>query len=100
MFGAEVRRRSSTTIPLSTARPASRASSLRGTTPTPTTAKSHSTCAPSLSRTRATAVSLERLDAAPEQHLDPMCHMYIAVERSDLGPEDPFVRKRQRIDDG
>ena len=49
------------------------ASSVRGSTPTPTTTKSHSSTRPSLVRTRSTAVAaLERLD--PDAHAAASCH--------------------------
>jgi len=51
MSGSDVRPSASTTIPLSTARPADRASSTLGTTPMPATTRSPSTMPPSASST-------------------------------------------------
>ena len=44
------------------------------------------------------AVALERRDAVSEHELDAVARVDVAVERADLGAEDPLVGQRQRVD--
>jgi hypothetical protein len=44
------------------------------------------------------AVALKGLDSLTQQQLDPMLRVRVAVELSDLAPEDPLVGQLQRID--
>ncbi len=100
MPGAVVWRLASTTMPLLTSRPASLASPVRGTTPMPTTAKSHSIRRPLAVRTRADrTVALERLHPLAEQQLDAVLAVHVPVEGRNVRTEDPPVRQRLRIDD-
>ena len=74
---------------------------MRGSTPTPTTTKSHSSSRPSLVRTRSTAAdSLERLDARPEQQLHAVVGVDVAVNGAQLGAQHPLQRNRRGLDDG
>ena len=84
---------SSARMPLSTARPAPAASSVRGCTPTPTTTKSQSSVAAvggahPLDR----RVSLEGLDAGAEQQPHAVVGVDVAVDGADLGAEHALER--------
>jgi hypothetical protein len=44
------------------------------------------------------AIALQRFDAVARHQLDTLARGHVSVEGADLGAEDPFVRKRQRVD--
>jgi len=44
-------------------------------------------------------VSLEGSDPVPEDQLDAVAGMYVAVEGADLRPEDSLVGQRKRVDE-
>ena len=86
-------------MPLSTSRPASRASSARGETPIPTTTKSQSTVrAAGGAHARDRAAALKRIHALAEQQLDAVLRVHVAIEARDLGAEDPLVGQLERVD--
>ena len=99
--GTLVSRRSSTSMPFSTASPAAAASIARGVAPMPTTTASQSIVRPSCVRTRSTLPSPSNdVDGRSEQHLDAVVEVDVAVDRADLGPEHALERHRVRRDDG